>query len=137
MAFDKVFSPEQRRSNRVTSQVVLGFHGVLFFNIEFIMVSNFLMHATITTLGGLPAFFRRSANALIGSLHRIAETVAMYKTARTSARPPQTKRLPRCLPLSLANGATPVSAAISRRLSVPSSGHFASIVRVVTAPTPR
>ncbi|MEQ1673566.1 MAG: hypothetical protein ABL865_00790, partial [Candidatus Nitrotoga sp.] len=30
--------------------------------------NNFLMQATITTLGGLPAFFRRSANTLIVAL---------------------------------------------------------------------
>ncbi len=59
-------------SNRVSSQVILGFHGALFFNIEFMMVNSFLMQATITTLGGLPAFFSRSANALIVSLHRRA-----------------------------------------------------------------
>ncbi len=41
------------------------------------MGNSFLMQATITTLGGLPAFFSRSANALIVSLHRIAEMAAM------------------------------------------------------------
>ena len=58
------------------------------------MVSNLRIQATITTLPGLPACLRRSANALMFALQLMAETVAMYKTARTSARPPQTKRLP-------------------------------------------
>ena len=113
-----------RRSNRAPSQAFIGFHGVLFFNIEFMMVNNFLMQATMMTLGGFPAFLRRSANALIVSLQRIAETAAIYKTARISARPPQMKRLPRCLPLSLASGATPVKAAISRRFNLSKFGAF-------------
>jgi hypothetical protein len=46
-------------------------------------------------------------------------------TARTWARPPQIVRVPRSLPLSWLNGATPTRAAIFRRLSVPSSGRWA------------
>ena len=37
---------------------------------------------------------------------------AMYRTARTGARPPQTMRLPRMVPLSRFMGATPTRAAI-------------------------
>jgi len=73
----------------------------------FMMVNNFRIQATITTLAGLPACLSRAAKALTSLLQRMAETVAIYKTARMSARPPQTKRLPRCLPLSFALGATP------------------------------
>jgi hypothetical protein len=67
---------------------------------------------------------------------RAAVTVAIYSTFRTSARPPQIMRRPRCWPLSRANGATPVSAAIARRLSVPNSGNRATKVATVTRPTP-
>lgn len=49
---------------------------------------------------------------------------ALYKTWRTAARPPQIERLPRCLPLSHASGATPTSLAIARRSSVPQFGHL-------------
>src|SRR3972149_9676944 len=45
-----------RVSNRVPSQAIFWFHGELYFNIEFIMVNNFLMQATITTskdVGGI------------------------------------------------------------------------------------
>lgn len=36
----------------------------------------------------------------------------MYKAVRTGARPPQTIRFPRIVPLSLFKGATPTKAAI-------------------------
>jgi len=46
----------------------------------------------------------------------------------------QMRRRPRRLRLSLASGATPTSLEISRRLSVPSSGHMPSMVRLRTGP---
>ena len=42
------------------------------------MVSSFRMHAVITTLNGLPALWRRSANVRSFSLHRLAVRAAMY-----------------------------------------------------------
>ena len=44
----------------------------------FITVSILRMHATMTTLVGLPAALRRVAKALIAGLKRIALTTAMY-----------------------------------------------------------
>ena len=49
------------------------------------IVSSFLMQATMTTLGALPVLFSRVAKALMVSLQRIAVIVAMYRTLRTSA----------------------------------------------------
>lgn len=51
----------------------------------------------------------------------------MLRTACTGARPPQTTRLPREVPLSRASGATPTSAAMCLRFSRPSSGAFVNI----------
>ena len=47
-------------------------------------------------------------------LHRLATNAPMYRTARTRARPPQTVRLPRRVPLSRLKGATPTRAAVQR-----------------------
>ena len=69
-------------------------------------------------------------------LRLIATREHMYRTARTGDRPPQIIRRPRSLPLSRLNGATPTSAAIFLRLSVPSSGNSANSVAVATGPTP-
>ena len=55
----------------------------------------------------------------------LATNAPMYRAARTRARPPQTVRLPRSVPLSRLKGATPTRAAISRRSNVPSSGRWA------------
>ena len=123
--------PVGRESNRVQSQVIFTLHGSLVFNIAFMIVSNLRIQATMTTLLGLPVCFNRDENALRLALHWMAERVAMYGTTLTSARPPQTDRLPWCLPLSLASGATPARAAISRRFNVPNSGHLAIRVTVV------
>src|SRR3954452_21387808 len=60
----------------------------------------------------------------------------MYRQARRVALPPPTVRLPRILPLSRLNGATPTRAAAWRRVSEPSSGSSASSVRALTGPTP-
>src|SRR3954452_17106997 len=60
----------------------------------------------------------------------------MYRQARRVALPPPTVRLPRILPLSRLNGATPTRAAAWRRVSEPSSGSSASRVRALTGPTP-
>src|ERR671932_2492710 len=46
----------------------------------------------------------------------------MYRQARRAARPPPIARLPRILPLSWSNGATPTRAAAWRRVSEPSKG---------------
>lgn len=51
-----------------------------------------------------------------------AASVAMYRARRTCALPPQIMRLPRSLPESRLNGATPTRAAIWRPSSIPSSG---------------
>src|SRR3954451_15221940 len=60
----------------------------------------------------------------------------MYRHARNAAPPPQIARLPRILPLSRLNGATPTRAAAWRRVREPSSGSSASSVRALTGPTP-
>ena len=49
---------------------------------------------------------------------------------------PQTARLPRRVPLSRLNGATPISAAISWRFKTPNSGTSATSVRERMGPTP-
>src|SRR3954454_6148726 len=61
----------------------------------------------------------------------------MYRQARRVALPPPTVRLPRILPLSRLNGATPTRAAAWRRVSEPSSGSSAGRVRALTGPTAR
>src|SRR5216684_3830362 len=72
----------------------------------------------------------------MAGLLRTPATVAIYRTRRTCARPPQIQRLPRIFPLSRLNGARPASAAICLRLSIPSSGNCASRVLESTLPTP-
>src|SRR5216683_1715763 len=72
---------------------------------------------------------------MVGLL-RTPATVAIYRTRRTCARPPQMQRLPRSFPLSRLNGARPARAAICLRLSIPSSGNCASRVLESTLPTP-
>ena len=64
----------------------------------------------------------------MAGLKRLAVSAPMYRAARTRARPPQTVRLPRRVPLSRLKGATPTRAAICRRSSVPNSGRQAGIV---------
>ena len=49
----------------------------------------------------------------MAGLHLVATKAAMYNTARSGARPPQTERLPRMRPLSRLKGATPAREAIS------------------------
>jgi hypothetical protein len=58
-------------------------------------------------------------------LRRLPTRAAIYKAARTVARPPQIARLPRTVPLSRLIGASPTNAAICLRLMVPSSGKSA------------
>ena len=58
---------------------------------------------------------------------------AIYKVARTCARPPHTIRFPCSVPLSQLSGATPTSAAICLFVNVPNSGKFSSTVVVSTA----
>src|SRR4051794_5000966 len=89
-------------------------------------------------LGGLP---RPTQPLVEGRDRRVgapraAATAAMYRQARRVALPPPTVRLPRILPLSRLNGATPTRAAAWRRVSEPSSGSSASRVRALTGPTP-
>ena len=69
-------------------------------------------------------------------LNFLADRAAMYKTHRTVARPPYTRRLLCFLPLSLLTGATPTRAAICWRLSLPNSGSMANKVLEVTGPIP-
>ena len=100
------------------------------------MVSSFRMQAVMTTLKGLPALCRRSANARKRSLHRLAVSAAMYSVARRAPRPPRMRRCPRNAPLSWLNGARPARLAICCRLSRPSSGSSATSVAPVVGPTP-
>ena len=76
------------------------------------MVNSLRMQATMATFLGLPAAIKRLWKTLIAGLCFIATTAAIYTTARTSARPPQMRRLPVRGPESLASGATPTSLAI-------------------------
>lgn len=69
-------------------------------------------------------------------LKRAATSAAIYSTARICARPPQTVRFPRNVPLSRFSGAPPTNAAICLPVNVPSSGRVASNVVVTTGPTP-
>ena len=79
----------RRVSNGVRCQAILGFQGKLDLSMAFMMLRSLRMQATITTFAGFPAAFRRSAKARRTGLHRIAATVDMYSTQRTSARPPR------------------------------------------------
>ena len=60
----------------------------------------------------------------------------MYRVARRSNRPPWMCRRPWVVPESRANGATPTSAAICRRLRRPSSGNSPSSVALEIGPMP-
>ena len=60
----------------------------------------------------------------------------MYNAVLTRDLPPQMQRCPLNAPLSRLKGATPTSAAICRRLSLPSSGSNASMVLARTGPAP-
>ena len=51
-------------------------------------------------------------------IERTATTAAMYNVARIWARPPQTVRFPRHVPLSRFSGATPTNAAICLPVNV-------------------
>ena len=66
----------------------------------------------------------------------MAVKVGMYRAVRTLARPPMTMRRPRKQPLARLIGATPTSAAISRRSRRPSSGSSAIKVRAEVLPMP-
>ena len=57
-------------------------------------------------------------------LKRVAANAAMYSVRRTCALPPRMMRLPRSLPESQLNGATPTSAAMRRRSSVTELGQL-------------
>src|SRR5260221_9607999 len=58
------------------------------------------MQATQATLGGLPRSRKRSQKLGRTGFQRTAAKEAMYRAARTRARPPQTSRLPRSSPHS-------------------------------------
>ncbi len=60
----------------------------------------------------------------------------MYTAARTWARPPQTVRVPRRVPLSRGKGATPTRAARRWRLKVPHCCRSSRKVRDHTGPLP-
>ncbi|SFD39969.1 hypothetical protein SAMN04489710_101526 [Paracidovorax konjaci] len=77
-----------------------------------------------------------SQQALVAGLERRVVAVAMYKVLRTSEHPPQMQRCPRIWPESRFKGATPTSAAMRRRSSLPSSGNSASNTATLAAPMP-
>ena len=58
------------------------------------------MHAVSITLAGLPTAVSRWVKARITGVYRTADNVAIDRTARTGARPPQITRRPRRPPLS-------------------------------------
>jgi hypothetical protein len=58
------------------------------------MTTSLRATAVRMTLAGLPAPLSRSAKAFSAGLRRCAVSAAMYNTARTSARPPATRRRP-------------------------------------------
>ena len=74
------------------------------------------MAAVKATLAGLPFSTNRRWKAAMALSPRVAAKVAMYRTERTSARPPHIIRRPRWKPLSRLNGANPTSAAISPQM---------------------
>jgi hypothetical protein len=100
------------------------------------MVRSFRAAAMRATILGLPAATRRSRNALMTGLWRIAAMVAMVRAVRTTARPSPILALPFHLPALPGEGRQAASAATWRRSRRPSSGHSASRVRAVTEPTP-
>ena len=100
------------------------------------MVISLRIDAVKATLAGFPFSTNRLWNEAIELLPRTADKVAIYRTERTSARPPQIMRYPRWKPLSRLNGAKPAKAAISRRFNRPNSGKYDSNVNIVTGPTP-
>jgi hypothetical protein len=63
-------------------------------------------------------------------------TAAIYNKQWTLRRPPHIVLLPRMLPLSRLNGASPARAATCLRLSVPSSGRYAMRAGETLGPTP-
>jgi hypothetical protein len=66
-------------------------------------------------LGVLTVGAQPQIKVLTAGLLRAPATVAIYRTRRTWARPPQIQRLPRMLPLSRLKDARPASAAICLR----------------------
>ena len=100
------------------------------------MVSSLRMQAVRATFLVLPAAKRRVYKAWRTGLRRLPTRAAMYKAARTVARPPQIVRLPRMVPLSRLIGARPTNAATCLRSRVPSSGRSASSVTLTTGPMP-
>ena len=71
------------------------------------MVSSLRMQAVRATFLVLPAARRRVYRACRTGLRRLPTRAAIYKAARTVARPPQIVRLPRSVPLSRLIGARP------------------------------
>ncbi len=124
------------RVPHLCSTKAFGCHGWALRTIVFRMVSNFRMHAVITTLNGFPARWSRWAKSRRRGLHRLAVRAAMYRARLTSPRPPRIRRWPRYRPLSWLMGARPTSEAISCRLSRPNSGSSATRVELVVEPTP-
>ena len=126
----------RRRVPHLCSARAFGCHGWALRTIVFRIVKSLRMQAVMTTLNGLPALCRRSANALRNGLQRLAVSAAMYNARRTSPRPPRLRRWPRFLPLSWLKRARPAREAISCRLSRPNSGSSATSVALVVGPTP-
>src|SRR3954447_16423539 len=123
------------QNDRVRRQAC--FQAVLVRSMALSVTTSLRMQAVSASFEGFPAWRSRSWKpAIAGLAPRAAATAAMYRHARNAALPPQIARLPRILPLSRLNGATPTRAAACRRVSEPSSGSSARSVRALTGPTP-
>ena len=83
----------------------------------------------------LGRFIGRAQPKIEGPQHRITPHRS-NRGRRSRLRPPWILRCPCSVPLSQLNGATPASAAISRRLSRPNSGRSESSATLSTRPTP-
>ncbi len=123
-------------SNCLPCQAAGAVHGVLVRIRALTIVSRLCIQAVSATFFGFPAATSRVEKARITTLRRAATSAPMSSPARPGARPPQTRRRPHKVPLSRANGATPTRAAICWRVRRPSSGRWATRVRLTTGPMP-
>src|SRR5579859_7510076 len=115
---------------------VAGAHIVRCLSIALRIVSSLCMQAVSASFLVLPAATKRAYTARRTGLQRLPTRAPMYRAARTVPRPPQIVRLPRSVPLSRLSGASPTSAAIGLRSSVPSSGRSANSTALTTGPMP-
>ena len=102
----------------------------------FRLVNSLRMQAVRATFAAFPAARKRSSKALSIGLSRAATRALLDSVARTGTRPPPIARLPRSVPRSRVNGATPTKAASRWRLNVPNSGRSTNSVRAQTGPLP-